>query len=735
MQALMLLLNSRSLILVVISSLLHGLLCFPADAKNSGRTTFVLDGTGNMIFEGDATAVRSETVLMLTNASRFSMGRVLYSTPVRMKPPNQDGTVYSFKTNFLFTIYAPPFGPNGDGLAFLMTPSKSMAGAAVGEYLGLTVNPSPSNSFFAVEFDTLKNEKFHDPDDNHVGVDLNSLESVAVKSAGFFNILNEYEALNFTLGRGVQAWIDYDHPRTQLNVSIIYAGFPRPSKPLISIDLNLSAFLEEEMYVGFSAATGEFVEMHYVVSWSFTNDDRLPSMETTVAHESKNGRPRGLSVFMVIVITVSVVMASALTGAGTWTWVRRRRRRCREEAVEKWELEYWPHRFHYKDLSVATKGFGQEQLLGHGGFGRVYRGVLPDSGVDVAVKCIIGEFTEGMKGFVAEISSMGRMQHRNLVKLRGWCRRNKELFLVYDYMPNGSLDKLIFDNPKAVLPWSHRYNILKGVAAGLLYLHEQWEKRVVHRDVKSSNVLLDSELNGRLGDFGLAKLYDHSENPQTTHVVGTLGYIAPELIQTGKVTPSSDVYSFGALLMEVACGRKPVDPSMDTDRVVLVEWVSELYANERLLDAADPKLQGNYDVEEMERVLKLGLFCSHPEDVSRPSIRYVCQILVGETSFPDVDMTSLDATVMTPAALLPTKSRSMVSFARVKAPVEGSKYKQIYASDHSFSCGTSCDHINSAENIESPGSDGLFASTASESATLSSRSSMHMNSIGLIYSR
>jgi len=149
-------------------------------------------------------------------------------------------------------------------------------------------------------------------------------------------------------------------------------------------------------------------------------------------------------------------------------------------------------------------------------------------------------------------------------------------------------------------------------------------------------VLLDSELNGRLGDFGLARLYDHSENPETTHVVGTLGYIAPELIHTGKATPSSDVFSFGVLLLEVACGRNPVDQLKDSNPTILVEWAWELHTEGRLLEASDPNLaaKGGYDVGEMEKVLKLGLLCSHPEPESRLSMRHVCQILDGEAPVP-----------------------------------------------------------------------------------------------------
>ncbi|XP_059077006.1 L-type lectin-domain containing receptor kinase IV.1-like [Cryptomeria japonica] len=168
-----------------------------------------------------------------------------------------------------------------------------------------------------------------------------------------------------------------------------------------------------------------------------------------------------------------------------------------------------------------------------------------------------------MKEFISEISSVGRLQHRNLVQLRGRCRKSKQLFTVYDYMANGSLEKLIFLNPE-------------GIAGGLLYLHEQWERRLVHRDVKSSNVLLDSELNAKLGDFGLARLYDHTQNSQTTRVVGTIGYIAPEVTYTGKVTPSSDVFSFGVVLLEVACGRRPIDLTKGSEQTIMLDWRKDL---------------------------------------------------------------------------------------------------------------------------------------------------------------
>ncbi|KAF2318835.1 hypothetical protein GH714_011069 [Hevea brasiliensis] len=148
---------------------------------------------------------------------------------------------------------------------------------------------------------------------------------------------------------------------------------------------------------------------------------------------------------------------------------------------------------------------------------------------------------------MSEIASIGRLRHRNLVQLLGWCRRRGDLLLVYDFMPNGSLDKYLFDEPQAILKWEQR-------------------------DIKAGNVLLDSELNGRLGDFGLAKLYERGSNPSTTRVVGTLGYLAPELTRTGKPTTSSDVFAFGALLLEVVCGRRPIEPKALPEELILVDW-------------------------------------------------------------------------------------------------------------------------------------------------------------------
>ncbi|MBA0830348.1 hypothetical protein Goarm_014887 [Gossypium armourianum] len=252
-----------------------------------------------------------------------------------------------------------------------------------------------------------------------------------------------------------------------------------------------------------------------------------------------------------------------------------------------------------------------------------------------------------MREFVAEIVSIGRLRHRNLVQLLGYCRRKGELLLVYDYMPNGSLDKYLHDQPKVTLNWRQRFRVIKGVASGLLYLHGEWEQVVVHRDAKASNVLLDGELNGRLGDFGLARLYDHGTDPQTTHVVGTLGYMAPEHTRTGKATPSTDVFAFGAFLLEVACGRRPIEAKSPTEDVILVDWVYSCWSNGDIMEAKDPNLGSGYEAEEVELVLKLGLLCSHSEPEARPTMRQVLQFLEGDVPFPEMSSLSLTSSGLT----------------------------------------------------------------------------------------
>ncbi|CAI0405325.1 unnamed protein product [Linum tenue] len=203
---------------------------------------------------------------------------------------------------------------------------------------------------------------------------------------------------------------------------------------------------------------------------------------------------------------------------------------------------------------------------------------------------------------------------------------HSELLLVYEFLPNGSLDQHLFGE-KLMLNWSVRYKIALGLASGLLYLHEEWEQCVVHRDIKSSNVMLDSQFNAKLGDFGLARLVDHELGSQTTVLAGTMGYLAPECVTTGRASKESDVYSFGVVALEIACGRRPVDPKQELRKVRLVEWVWGLYGSGRILEAVDWRLAGEFDRDQAEQLMIVGLWCCHPDEANRPSIRQVIGVL------------------------------------------------------------------------------------------------------------
>ncbi|KAK9949315.1 hypothetical protein M0R45_004846 [Rubus argutus] len=203
-------------------------------------------------------------------------------------------------------------------------------------------------------------------------------------------------------------------------------------------------------------------------------------------------------------------------------------------------------------------------------------------------------------------------------------------------MPNGSLDAHLFGKTRPVLTWAVRYKISLGLASALLYLHEEWEQCVVHRDVKSSNVMLDSSFNVKLGDFGLARLMDHELGPQTTGLVGTLGYLAPEYISTGRASKESDVYSFGVVALEIATGKKTVDHLGKDSDMGLVEWVWDLYGKGNLLLAVDERLHLVYDEKQAECLVIVGLWCVHPDRSLRPSIRQAIQILNFEATLPNL---------------------------------------------------------------------------------------------------
>ncbi|CAH2056747.1 unnamed protein product [Thlaspi arvense] len=614
--------------------LLLVLLCLrldPTGAAAQQKNQFIFNGFKEAKLHLDGNAkILPDGLLQLTNTSKHKIGHAFYSFPISFS----DGL--SFSTTFVFAMVPEIENISGHGIAFAISPpATDFRTANTNQYLGL-LNASDdglsSNHLLAIELDTIFNPEFGDIDDNHVGIDLNKLSSIAAASVAYYDE-RVNRSLKLISGKPMQVWIDYREVRNLMDVRIAPLGTQKPNRPLLSKPINLSSIILNSMQVGFSSSTGAIASNHYILGWSFSKTGEAQSLEISKLPSIPKNRKRnwttgGLSVSLII---VSVLLVFAVTGV-----VYSLRRKKYEEIHEDWERQYGTHRFSYKDLYRSTNGFKETELLGVGGFGKVYKGIIRSSKQQIAVKKVSHDSKQGMKEFVAEIASIGRLRHRNLVQLLGYCRRRGELLLVYDFMPNGSLDKLLFKKQKPGLNWAQRFRIIKGVASALLYLHEEWEQVVLHRDIKASNVLLDADLNGRLGDFGLARLYDHGANPDTTHVVGTVGYLAPELTRTGKATTSTDVFAFGSFLLEIACGRRPIEPRGTPEALLLVDGVLEKWKSGVVLEASDPNLGGEYSEEEMGLVLKLGLLCSHSSPAARPSMRQVLQYLGGDASMPEV---------------------------------------------------------------------------------------------------
>lgn len=317
--------------------------------------------------------------------------------------------------------------------------------------------------------------------------------------------------------------------------------------------------------------------------------------------------------------------------------------RQRREAKEEEDLEAIAAReqkvFRYETLVAATRNFSPKQRLGEGGFGPVFKGRLED-GREVAVKRLGRGSRQGAKEFTNEAMLLSRVQHKNVVNLYGYCAHADEKLLVYEYVPNESLDKILFgsrggggEEPEVgrrrgeLRDWKRRYEVIVGVARGLLYLHEDAHTPIIHRDIKASNILLDDRWAPKIADFGMARLFPEDATHVNTRIAGTSGYMAPEYVMHGSLSTKADVFSFGVVLLELICGQKNSSFVPNAEADSLLEWAWKLYKKGRSLDMMDPAMKPTAVPEQVAMCVHIALLCTQADPKLRPDMKRVVVIL------------------------------------------------------------------------------------------------------------
>ncbi|KAB2601102.1 G-type lectin S-receptor-like serine/threonine-protein kinase RKS1 [Pyrus ussuriensis x Pyrus communis] len=336
---------------------------------------------------------------------------------------------------------------------------------------------------------------------------------------------------------------------------------------------------------------------------------------------------------MLAILMLSVLLALILILALSCWWLKKKRKTKDEleETRRHPELQF----FNLSTIIAATDNFSSLNKLGQGGFGTVYKGQLPNDDRIIAVKRLSRTSGQGVEEFKNEVALIARLQHRNLVKLLGCCIRGEERMLILEHLPNKSLDYFLFDHTRrSLLDWKIRFEIVNGVARGILYLHQDSRLRIIHRDLKTSNVLLDAELNPKISDFGMARIF-HGDQLQdkTSRIVGTYGYMSPEYAVFGRYSTKSDVFSFGIILLEIVSGSKNNGSYQEDHSVNLIGHVWQLWREDRALEIVDSSLE-SYQSDEVMRCIQVGLLCVQEDSKDRPTMSAVVFMLSGEASLP-----------------------------------------------------------------------------------------------------
>ncbi|OMP10674.1 hypothetical protein CCACVL1_00825 [Corchorus capsularis] len=357
-----------------------------------------------------------------------------------------------------------------------------------------------------------------------------------------------------------------------------------------------------------------------------------------LARHTKNDRRSKKLIVAIVIVSVAVMICIATFAFCLLRRIRKGRYRALlsfirtshfEESLNEKNAEL--PLFDFGTMAEATNNFSADNKLGQGGFGHVYKGSL--KGKEVAIKKLSKSSCQGIQELKNEITLIAKLQHRNLVRILGCCVEKEEKMLIYEYLPNKSLDSFIFDGGKrSLLDWGMRYEIIYGIARGIVYLHQDSRLRIIHRDLKASNILLDAEMNLKISDFGMARIFgvDQVED-NTNRVVGTYGYMAPEYAMQGHFSIKSDVYSFGVLLLEIITGRRngshPQSPNLN-----LVGHVWDQWANDKAIEVIDPSLGSCYPTCDVLRCIHIGLMCVQDSAIDRPKMSAVVAMLENDSA-------------------------------------------------------------------------------------------------------
>ncbi|XP_059072472.1 probable LRR receptor-like serine/threonine-protein kinase At1g53430 isoform X1 [Cryptomeria japonica] len=387
----------------------------------------------------------------------------------------------------------------------------------------------------------------------------------------------------------------------------------------------------------FGAGKGTFDIPHRGTYGPLVSAIRISANSKTNNISISNGRNKSNKIMIIGIVSGAVIALGFTVCLSFFFIIRRNRTKSRSSKANDdrdfINTDTISNTFSLEMIKNATSDFNPKNKIGEGGFGTVFKGILPDRKM-IAVKQMFHNSRQGVREFLNELGTISAMHHPNLVELYGCCIEGKQLFLVYEYMENNSLARGLFGPQefRLTLDWPQRYNICLGVARGLAYLNDGSRLKIIHRDIKTTNILLDRHLNPKISDFGLAKLFDGQDKTHVnTRVAGTIGYMAPEYALKGHLTEKADVYSFGVVVLEVVSGRTHTEKTMQAEMIYLLEWTWNLYEKKMLLDLVDVNLKNSsYSEEEVLRAINVGLLCTHGSPMERPSMSTVVEMLEGK---------------------------------------------------------------------------------------------------------